>query len=647
MYCLLFILVFLFSGWPESVLADTVATRLNTVVVEASRPPADHVDTDYQTGHVSVISHESFDSDVSTVADVLRKQSGLQVRQSGGLGSFSTLSVRGSTSAQVNVYLDGVLINDAHGGSVDLSQFVLSVIDRIEIYRGAVPVQLGMGGIGGAINIRTKKAGAENVRQLILGGGSFRSRKVGLSASGHLGETRYMGALELLESDNNFELVNDNQTPDNPRDDRLEKRNNADFTQAHGLLTLSRPLSDRWTAQLIMQHNEKSKSVPEVMNLASSRPSLESEYSSLKARFEHEFNAQQNLVYSAYFSRKWTRYDDQQSRVGLSANLEETTTNNVGAGIVSLNSWSQHLMTASLNVSQENFHDEDILRNASGRFTRQSAILGLQDEWLSHSGVWMLNAGVRLVSIDDEALILKRDISDRHLNWSIGALLMVNDSVQIKANVSRDIRIPTLYELYGDRGFSIGNEELQPESALNAEFGLSLDSTDYTTSLTYFQRRLEDAILVIYDSRAIGQAENVSKARIAGVEWEHAWQATSFWKLDAQLTYQDSEDRSGARAFQGNSLAGVFKKQALLGSEWGVADLRLRLEYHYQDDGFYDRSAVAGMPTQKRMDATFGWYGTRTAIEMQLLNLGDQRIEDFNRYPGPGRHVFFTYKQQF
>lgn len=616
-------------------------------MVEASRPAADYIDTDYQTGHVSVISHEAFEGDVSTVADVLRKQSGLQVRQSGGLGSYATLGVRGSSSAQVNIYLDGVLINDAHGGSVDLSQFVLSAIDRIEIYRGAVPVQLGMGGIGGAVNIRTKQAGAESTRQFVLGSGSFRSHKAGISANGSVGDTHMLGALEFLESDNNFELLNDNQTPDNPLDDRVEKRQNAGFDQVYGLFTLSRALNEAWAARVVLQHNEKSKSVPEVMNLPSSNPSLDTEYTSIKARLEQDLNDWQSFVYSAYVSRKWSRYDDQQNRIGLSANLEESQTDSVGAALVSQTRWSGHLLTGSLDVSKEDFQNDDLLRAASGSFTRESGILGIQDEWLSDMGNWLLNGGARFIVIRDEARVIERSLEDQHLNWSVGALFLAGPALQFKANVSRDIRIPTLYELYGDRGFSIGNEELAPEKALNAEIGLQFSSRDYSTSLSYFQRRLEDAILLIYDSRAIGQAENVSRARVTGLEWEQTYQALPFWKLNAQLTYQESEDRSDARAFQDNPLPGVFERQAALGSVFSASAFKLRLEYHYQAEGFYDRSAVAAMPAQKRMDAILGWYGADASIEMQWLNLGDQRVEDFNRFPGPGRHVFFTYKQQF
>ena len=92
---------------------------------------------------------------VQSVADVLSESVGVQVRRFGGLGAFSTVSIRGSTPNQVEVYLDNVLLNTANAGLVDLGSVPLDNVDHIEIYRGFAPLQLGAGSIGGAINLVT------------------------------------------------------------------------------------------------------------------------------------------------------------------------------------------------------------------------------------------------------------------------------------------------------------------------------------------------------------------------------------------------------------------------------------------------------------------------------------------------------------
>ncbi|MBN64178.1 MAG: hypothetical protein CME20_22695 [Gemmatimonadetes bacterium] len=64
---------------------------------------------------------------MTNLADTLRDQTGVQIRQSGGLGSNSAVSIRGSSSKQVQVYLDGMLLNDLAPGPHSL---LLKVRDK-------------------------------------------------------------------------------------------------------------------------------------------------------------------------------------------------------------------------------------------------------------------------------------------------------------------------------------------------------------------------------------------------------------------------------------------------------------------------------------------------------------------------------------
>ena len=69
---------------------------------------------------------------------------GVQVKRYGGLGSFSTVSIRGSTAEQVVVYLDGVPLNQAIGGGADVGRMSLGGVQEIQVYRGAVPARFGV-----------------------------------------------------------------------------------------------------------------------------------------------------------------------------------------------------------------------------------------------------------------------------------------------------------------------------------------------------------------------------------------------------------------------------------------------------------------------------------------------------------------------
>ena len=142
--------------------SDAHTPTLGTVVVTATSEETPFetgdVETEESTGFVSVIHREDFEGKMEDLADVLQNEAAVEVRQSGGLGSFSTISIRGSSSDQVMVFLDGVLLNDASGGGVDLSSISLSDVESIEIYRGVTPINFDKASIGGVVNIKTLRA---------------------------------------------------------------------------------------------------------------------------------------------------------------------------------------------------------------------------------------------------------------------------------------------------------------------------------------------------------------------------------------------------------------------------------------------------------------------------------------------------------
>ena len=128
---------------PIIVTAERNAEQLQTGDVDRERTPA----------FFSVIERDQFEGKIEDLSEVIEKEVGIQVRQAGGLGSFSTVSLRGATSDQVLVFMDGILLNDASGGGVDLSGIALSDVGAIEIYRGITPINFGKASIGGVVNI--------------------------------------------------------------------------------------------------------------------------------------------------------------------------------------------------------------------------------------------------------------------------------------------------------------------------------------------------------------------------------------------------------------------------------------------------------------------------------------------------------------
>lgn len=619
---------------------------MDTVYVTASRASADHVDIESQSGRVTVIKRKDFEGDVATVADVLRKETGVQIRQLGGLGSFSSISVRGSTSNQVNIYLDGVLLNGAYGGSVDLSQFLLSAVEEIQIYRSNVPIQIGRSGIGGAINIKTRRSSSNEARELGLAYGSFGTQKAAYMTNQSFDQVDFLVAGEYLASENDFTLLNDNGTPLNTSDDRTEKRRNADFNQYDVLFSSRANLSKDFEFNATGQLFSKKQGVPDALNLADNDASLMSDLMSVNLVLDHWWKKDVTLAYDFFASIKQERYRDLSSRVGLSINDDKGVSRAAGLGVKSSISEGANLVSLHLDSKYEEYSIENYFSGTKQDYSRLLVNASAQDEWISNSGDLTLNIGAHSLFNYDENDNAGDKNSEFNYSLQAGVFYVVARNLSFRFNVSRDIRIPQLNEKYGDRGFSVGNEDLQPETAINADIGIAYNSQSWVSSLTVFKRHLDDAIITIYDSRGVGKAQNASAANVYGTEFHTSYQFDSPWSLSLRSTFQNAEDTSDSRDFGGQSLPGIFDLAGLASVSYSHEFHRFSLEYEFNKDGFYDRSGIEPMPDIKHMNFIATWKQNAHKVEFSLENITNQKSQEINRFPGPGRFVFISYIHQ-
>jgi outer membrane cobalamin receptor len=103
---------------------------------------------------VEVVEAACFKNLSTNANDILGRISGVNIRQSGGVGSDFSLSLNGLSGRQVRFFLDGVPM-DYFGTSLSLNNFSANIIDRIEVYKGVVPIHLSSDALGGAVNVVT------------------------------------------------------------------------------------------------------------------------------------------------------------------------------------------------------------------------------------------------------------------------------------------------------------------------------------------------------------------------------------------------------------------------------------------------------------------------------------------------------------
>ena len=107
--------------------------------------------------HVIDLS-ESIHQTENYISDILNKQSGITISRYGAPGSFSELSIRGSYSHQTNIYIDGILLNDALGGFINIEELPIDLFSQVELYRSYIPTHLPGNNIGGALDLIPKFA---------------------------------------------------------------------------------------------------------------------------------------------------------------------------------------------------------------------------------------------------------------------------------------------------------------------------------------------------------------------------------------------------------------------------------------------------------------------------------------------------------
>ena len=115
-----------------------------------------------------------------TLSDALSKAPGMKIRESGGVGSDMSVTMDGFSGKHVKVFIDGVP-QEGVGSSFGINNIPVNFADRIEVYRGVVPVGFGADAIGGVINIVTPKRQRRWFVDASYSYGSFNTHKTYLN----------------------------------------------------------------------------------------------------------------------------------------------------------------------------------------------------------------------------------------------------------------------------------------------------------------------------------------------------------------------------------------------------------------------------------------------------------------------------------
>jgi len=175
------------------------------VVVSATKTP---VPVSQVTSAVEVITAQDMKKqNIRTVVDALRLAQGVAIFSNGGPGTEASARIRGGSSNQTLVLIDGAIVNSGTLGSYNFANLTTDNIERVEILRGAQSMLWGSDAMGGVINIVTKRGQGPFTATGFMEYGSFASIREGGSVSGKQGIVDYSLSLSRWDT-SSFSAVN-------------------------------------------------------------------------------------------------------------------------------------------------------------------------------------------------------------------------------------------------------------------------------------------------------------------------------------------------------------------------------------------------------------------------------------------------------
>lgn len=607
------------------------------------------------------------------LGDALARTVGVTLRSAGGLGQFASVSIRGSSSQQLAVFLDGVPLAGSIGEAYDLTSITLDVLEKAAVYRGYTPVAYPLAGLGGVIDLASVSAKQDSAH-VGLAGGSYGAMAGDAHAAFHGVRLGVSGA----RSNGRFSFYDDAGTPDIPANARTSERINNDYERVtvHGA-TRGELLGVKLSlVQIVLI---KGQGIPGQASAQARNTSLGTQVYQTVASAKRSFGRVATQL-ALGVGIEGRRYRDPDGSLGPRSNQRTRTIDVYFAPRLEARLWEGAMAAVAVNMRREHASvaqsapvitpTGDVRSGDAGR-TRDTYGAGLELAQVIER--LRLTAGARLDGVRSDFQVASDagEYDDRGRNthrWygspRVGAAYRVLDPLEIRASVGRYVRVPTLNELFGNRGFVLGNEGLKPEHGWLADIGARVsaetDAHRGRLETVFFESRVDD--LITYQQTGVAlRPLNEPGAVLRGMEIAGQG-AVAHELLDAQVAYTllHTESLSTATNRAGQKLPGRPSQE--LYAELGTTPLQTPV----RSRAFVSADVSAGLnldpsgryrvPPRTLIGCGVSASYGEASLSVALQNLFDQRtttwrplpnesertvpIADFVGYPLPGRALW-------
>ncbi len=466
---------------------------------------------------VSILTADEIDAmGIEFVVDAIAAMPGVTINQNGPYGGAATVRIRGASSEQTLVIIDGVVANDpsSPGGGFDFSRLEPTNIERIEVLKGPQSTLWGTDAIGGVVNIITKRSTEAFEGNVFAQVGSFNSLRGGAAVAGAGDVIDYRLSASQTSSDgiSRADKISGNTEKDGYESTVVSAKIGAQFSEQ-----MSARLSVMWTdaeTQFDSFVFGEQGNVGDGDELSLTEE-LVANLTLTAALFDGRLN---NMLLIGYSDIDRENFTDGAAGFASKGNRKTYRYQ----GNLAFNERSRIAFGAEREESESNGEDASI----DGLF----ALYELQP-----TEMVTLTAGFRR---DDH------DVFGGETTGRFAAAFNPTNQITLRASWGEGFKAPTLFQTtFFCCGATAPNTDLKPEVSEAIDFGVTYRTANSRgeVGVTYFD---QDTTNLITFSFGIGGYENIAQARSKGVEIVASYQFVEWF--DASLSFADIDATDGA-----------------------------------------------------------------------------------------------------
>ncbi|EAT11940.1 TonB-dependent receptor plug domain-containing protein [Bermanella marisrubri] len=641
-----------------------------------------------------------FFNQAKDLSQVLNGLSGITIRSSGGLGQEYELSMNGLSGEQVRFYIDGVPMEN-YGPSMGINNFPVNLIERIDVYRGVVPISLAGDALGGAINFVTRKAQSD-FTDIAYTIGSFNTHRLSLSSQFVSARDHYLITSAYLNySDNDYEV--DNIPVTDSLDNKIGEASFKRFNDTYHSQMLNMKLGSyglNWADDAnigisLSENYDEVQNPSSTMNRAFGKLHSRSQTYLLSShiernlgqhdvRWDGQIGTSKDTIYDT-FSRKYDwdgSFED--SSQGRAEFYEVPSILEIKDKIYSSTAFYQYTLSDDISLSTslstyglERSGNDNL--NPNNRFfsTPNSTVKNILAFNIStdikNSITWDTFAKVYHFAADTTTSENNEQIntSSDFTNYGFGSALKWPFSQNSYGTVSieKAYRLPTPDEVLGDGQFIRANPDLKPETSNNINLGIAstLETKNWFSSagINLFYRDASDFIQYEADRIITGINVNKSEVEINGFEANLEASYSTLFKLAFTTTYQDIRDvaRETILGGQNQNYNGRLPNKPYLFSRLQISTEQvlynnvLSVSWNTQFvEKFYLTPESSGNSETKRvipqqlfhdLDISYALAYGKYNVGLSVSNITDEKLYDNFSIQKPGRAFYLKLRYTY